>query len=186
MLNRSIPGQMSAAELHQIIELAQAVPENGVIVEVGSLYGLCSWHLAKHCAPSVTLFCIDPWERRPWIIEQVEEPQKAPPFSRAAFEEYTADCDNIVAVQGYSPQVARGWHLPIDLYVEDAVHTNPTLAVNIKFWSSRVKPSGIVSGHDYTLIWPDVIQEVNTLAKKWTSRVTLTDTFWSFPRPALA
>ena len=69
-----------------------------MIVEVGSLYGLCSWHLAKHCAPSVTLFCIDPWERRPWIIEQVEEPQKAPPFSRAAFEEYTADCDNIVGL----------------------------------------------------------------------------------------
>jgi len=25
-------------------------------------------------------------------------------------------------VPGYSPDIARGWKLPIDLYVEDAVH----------------------------------------------------------------
>jgi len=183
MLNRSIPGQMTDSELRRVIALAQAVPENGVIVEVGSLYGLCSWHLAKSCAPGVTVFCIDPWERQPWIVEQVEGPNKAPPFGRAAFEQYTADCDNIVVVQGYSPRVARGWHLPIDLYVEDAVHTNPVLSANIKFWGGMVRPGGVISGHDYTSIWPDVIQEANTLARVWDSALSVTDTLWSIPKP---
>lgn len=74
-LNRDIPGQMSDAELERLIELARSVPQNGIIVEVGSLYGLSSWHLSKYCAQGVTVFCIDPWQREKWIVDLVEIPQ---------------------------------------------------------------------------------------------------------------
>jgi Methyltransferase domain len=183
IVNRSIPGQMTDSELLRLCELARAVPPDGVIVEVGSLYGLSSWHLAKNCAPGVTIFCIDPWKREPWIINLVEIPQKAPPFDRAAFEKYTADCDNIVMVQGYSPHVAKGWKLPIDLYVEDAMHINPILAANINFWSARVRPGGVVSGHDYCAEWPDVKREADAVAQREGSRVELVDTYWSVRKP---
>lgn len=61
-LNRAIPGQMTDGELRRLIDLARAVPPGGVIVEVGSLYGLSAWHMAKHCSPGTRVFCIDPWK----------------------------------------------------------------------------------------------------------------------------
>ncbi|WP_237213222.1 glycosyltransferase 61 family protein [Falsiroseomonas oryziterrae] len=182
-LNRSIPGQMTDVELLRLIELAQAVPPGGVIVEVGSLYGLSAWHMAKHCSPGTRVFCIDPWQRVKWIIHGVEGPQSAPPFGRAAFDAFTADCDNIVAIQGYSPEVARDWSLPVDLFVDDAVHTNPALAENIAFWSEHVKPGGVIAGHDYARRWPDVITEAEKLAARYGTRVECFDSLWSVKKP---
>ena len=182
-LNRDIPGQMSDAELERLIELARSVPPNGIIVEVGCLYGLSSWHLSKFCSPGVTIFCIDPWRRERWVVDLVEIPQNAPPFSAEAFSHFTSDCDNIVMIPGYSPNIARGRNLTIDMYVEDAVHTNPILRNNLRFWTERVRPGGIVSGHDYTSLWPDVINEVDSLAAEFDSSVLLVDTLWSFRKP---
>lgn len=181
-LNRSIPGQMSDAELHRVIALAQSVPPGGIIVEVGSLYGLSSWHLARHSAPGVTVFCVDPWERAPWIIDLVEKPQNAPPFCREAFEAYTADCTNIVMIQGYSPQIARGWHLPIDLYFEDAMHHNPVLRTNLDFWSARVKAGGIIAGHDYAPQFPEVISETHALSARYGGALTTVESVWSLAK----
>jgi len=183
MINRNIPGQMSDVELRQVIELARGVPKNGVIVEVGSLYGLASWHLSKYSDPSVTVFCIDPFIRAPWVINMVEKPQNASPFSRSAFEFYTSDCHNIVPIQGFSPESVRGWGIPIDLYLEDAIHTNPILSDNIGFWSNIVKPNGVVAGHDYTKAWPDVVSEVNKLARLWKSEINLSETLWHLKKP---
>lgn len=177
--NRNIPGQMTDEELGRLVALAQAVPRGGVVVEVGCLYGLSSWHIAKNVQPGVTVFCVDPWVRDQWIIDLVEGPQNAPEFRREAFESYTADCDNIVMIQGYSPQIARGWQLPIDLYFEDAVHVNPVLRENIDFWSARVKAGGIIAGHDYTHHHPDVIAEADALAARLGSSLTTAGTVWS-------
>jgi hypothetical protein len=183
MINRAIPGQMTDEELYQVIDLAKMVPKNGVIVEVGSLYGLSAWHLSKYSDPTVTIFCIDPFERAQWVIDLVEGPQNAPPFSRAAFELFTSDCHNIVPIQGYSPDSVRGWGIPIDLYLEDAVHQNPILRANIDFWSKKVRPGGIVSGHDYSKDWPDVVGEVNSLSVNWKCQINLKDTFWHLKKP---
>jgi hypothetical protein len=165
-LNRSIPGQMTDKELARLAYLASQVPPGGIIVEVGCLYGLSSWHIAQHCKPGVTLFCIDPWERVTWIVEQIETPMNAPAFGRQAFEAFTADCNNIVMIQGLSPDVAKGWNLPLDRDVEDAVHTNPELGANISFWSGKVKPGGVICGHDYGTQWPEVSSEAEALAAR--------------------
>jgi hypothetical protein len=182
-LNRSIPGQMTDNELARVAYLASQVPPNGIIVEVGCLYGLSSWHIAQHCQPGVTLFCIDPWERVSWIVSLVEQPMNAPEFGRKAFEMFTSDCRNIVMVQGFSPSVAKGWNVPIDMYVEDAVHTNPELAENISFWSSKIKSGGIVCGHDYGNQFLDVPHEAHALAKQYNAQIELVDTFWSIRKP---
>ncbi len=87
-------------------------------------------------------------------------------------------------VQGYSPQIARGWKLGIDLYVEDAIHANPVLGQNIAFWTSRIKPGGIAAGHDYCQDWPDVMTEADAVARRWSSKVEVFDTLWSVERPA--
>lgn len=170
---------MSDAELRMLSELAARVPENGTIVEVGSLYGLSTWHMAKYSKPSVTIVCIDPWVREQWVVDLVERPQAAPPFCREVFHRLTKEfAHKIVAIQGYSPFDVSGWQIPIDMYFEDAVHTNPVLKKNIDFWSDRVKVGGTVCGHDYGSQFPDVKTEVDSLTKKLESTLGVEGTLW--------
>ncbi|RYD66608.1 MAG: class I SAM-dependent methyltransferase [Verrucomicrobiaceae bacterium] len=182
-LNLSIPGQMTEVEVRALSELASKVPENGVIVEAGSLYGLSSWHWAQNAHPSVQVHCIDPWERVAWIISLVEAPQKAPKFGREAWANHVADCPNVVPHQGYSPQVCAGWTTPIHVYFDDAVHQNPVLAQNINFWKAHVVSGGHVCGHDYIGQWPDVIREADKLAAEWGTVVEKADSFWWVRKP---
>jgi len=178
-INRNIPGQMSDAELHRIMDIAEKVPEGGIIVEVGALYGLTTWHMSVSCKAGVTIFAIDPWAREQWITNLVERPQAAPPFSFESFQAYTKDCYNIVPIRGHSPDIARGWGIKIDCYVEDSVHTNPTLSRNIAFWRSFIKPGGIICGHDYEPQWPDVMTEVDNLARHEGKEIKIVDSLWS-------
>jgi len=60
--NLSIPGQITERELWAIETLAKFVPPGGIIVEVGSFLGLSSCAWAKSVHPSVTVYCIDPWD----------------------------------------------------------------------------------------------------------------------------
>ncbi len=178
-LNRNIPGQMTDAELLQIMEIAKCVPEDGIIVEVGALYGLSTWHLSTACAPGVTIFSIDPWKREDWIVENVEKKQNAPRFSFDEFRTYTKDCKNVVPITGYSPEIARGWQLKIDCYFDDAVHWNPPLKQNLSFWRKFVKSGGVICGHDYTPIWPDVVKEAKAIAEREEAELKVIDKLWA-------
>jgi len=62
MYNLNIPGWMAEDDLKVIEELASKVPQNGIIVEIGSFAGRSSYAWSKSCDPSVTVFCIDKWD----------------------------------------------------------------------------------------------------------------------------
>lgn len=173
---------MSDGELRELMRLASLVPEHGIVVEVGSLYGLSAWHISQSIPPSATLFCIDPFARTASNVE-FEKRVKAPLFCRESFDIFTADCNNIVVLQGWSPEVCRGWQVPIDIYFDDAFHTNPVTKWNIDFWSERVKPGGIVCGHDYSESFPDVVSNAQHLSLKWTADLRVEESLWSVRKP---
>lgn len=182
MINRSIPGRMSDGELTRLMQLASSVPEHGIVVEVGSLYGLSAWHISKSIPSTATLFCIDPFVQTDSNLE-FQRRVRAPILCRESFELYTADCDNIVILQGWSPDVCRGWKAPIDMYFDDAYHTNPVTKWNIDFWTDRVKCGGIVCGHDYSDKFPDVVSNANELALTWKVDLNVTESLWSVRKP---
>jgi len=167
MIDMTIPGQMTEGELRGIEELARRVPSGGSIVETGSLYGLSSYTWATSVEPSVTVYCIDPWIREPWIIQMVEnQVPNCPRFSLRAFQHYTKSCTNIVPIVGYSPQDMSGWEEPVDLFFDDSMHHNPFFRRNLRFWLRKMRPGGIMCGHDYCSEWQDVIAEVDQLARE--------------------
>lgn len=127
LINQTIPGQMTRTDLAEVAFLAGQVPENGIIVETGSLLGLSAWHWAQNSHDPVQVYCIDPWERHKWIREKIEKRMNTKAFGVELFREYVSDCKNIHTIQGYSPEVVKDWDKPIDLYFEDSVHRNPTL-----------------------------------------------------------
>lgn len=171
-----IPGQVSVDQLQAIECVASLVPEDGVAVEVGSLFGRSSWAWAKSVPASAQVYCIDPWAGNEGIRNM--EAQYGVTYGREQFEAYTADCPNIVPTQGYSPRDFEDWQRPIDLYYEDAVHTDPIFSRNIDHWCGLLKPTGIACGDDYRPRFGDIKAGVSRLAKKMQRELITVDFFW--------
>ncbi|GJE27377.1 hypothetical protein LKMONMHP_2236 [Methylobacterium organophilum] len=184
-VNRAIPGQLRDEEMQAIELLARLVPKGGQIVEVGSLLGLSSWIWAKNAAEGVTVHCLDPWELAGGGNFQKLASSHRQTFTRDQFLRNVADCDNIQAHRGFSPQDFQDWAQPVDLYFEDAVHTDPILAQNLAFWSGRLAPAGIVSGHDYVEKFADVRRGARALARSLGRRLQVIGSLW-FALPAEA
>ena len=182
-INRSIPGQLREDEQVAIALVASLVPKDGKIVEVGSLLGRSSWIWSRNADPSVTVYCIDPWTGGGNFKKLADEADQT--FSRQQFQANVADCPNIVALQGYSPRDFLDWTAPIDLYFEDAVHTDPILAENLEFWGGKLVPTGILCGHDYIDRFPDVKRGAETAARKLNRRLRVINSFWFALPPEL-
>ncbi len=183
-LNLSIPGKMTGLELTYLARLAAAVPKDGVIVEVGPLYGR-STHTLAASAPHARVYSIDTWETAPWIERYRQTVPGILPFGVDAFRAYTHGCDNITPIKGMSPDVVADWSRPIDLYFEDATHGNPGLKRNLEFWVRHLKPGGILCGHDYGFRFPDVKREADALAALWGTRVEVIGSIWAIRVPKL-
>lgn len=185
MIDLSIPGQMTRGELEGLETLAKTVPADGVVVETGSLYGLSSYVWATSIPQSATLYCIDPWVREQWIIDLVEtKVADCPEFCFEAFQHYTRSCNNLVPVKGYSPQDVADWHKPVDIFFDDSMHHNPYFQTNLRFWLKKMKPGGVMCGHDYSELWPDVPMEVDKLAAELGVKVETREALWWLQLPA--
>ena len=184
MISLEIPGQMTEGELRCLEYLSSFVPESGVVVEIGSLYGLSSYTWSTSVPASATVHCIDPWVREAWVIELVEKKiRNCPTFGYSAFAGFTRSCTNIVAQQGYSPDDFLDWETPVDLFFDDALHHNPGFRRNLRFWHKKVRPGGIMCGHDYCAEWPDVVREVDKLALELGVKVKTRQWVWWFEIP---
>jgi len=155
--NKNIPGWMPEFDLQTLELLASRVPENGTIVEIGSYLGRSSWALAKSCHPSVKVFCIDVWSDQ-W------EPKSHPPtdgYTLQKFLDNVKDCPNIETIQSGSTEVDWPEERKADLIFIDADHRSPQVDNDIEFWCKRVKPNGVLAGHDFDVNrWPDVCRAV--------------------------
>ena len=185
MIDAGIPGQIGWDALVGMARVAKLVPKGGIIVETGSLFGRSSFVWSKNCDPTAKLFCIDPWVREQWIIDLVEIAQQPRmPFSLEAFRFYTRECTNITAIEGYSPDVVQAsWCHMIDLYFDDSDHNDPGLTRNWSFWMKWVKPGGVFCGDDYGPHCPDVVNNSNQLAQRWSAKLSTSGNFWWLRRP---
>lgn len=163
-----LPGFMSVKDLKVLEQLAKTVPKNGVIVEVGSFMGRSSWALAKSCDPSVTLFCIDSWPKYHFTSEDFKKMaayKRGMKFDFATFKENIRDCSNVKIIRACSLEVV--WdHCLVDLIFIDGDHESPGIDRDLECWSTRLKPNGILSGHDFSLAFPHVCRAVIKKSEK--------------------
>ncbi len=154
-INFDIPNTMNVDGLIFLAALAKTFPENGTVVEAGSLYGSTAYVFAKN-APSNTVYCIDPWKHEPWMTKWMGDgTPKAPYLSPEAFKAYVYGLDNIVPIHGYSPD-AYTREGEIDVFFEDSTHSDPVFTQNMNRFCPLIKPGGLLCGDDFGDAFPDV------------------------------
>lgn len=168
---------MPEPELRQISNWAKKVPNNGVIVEIGSFLGRSSvcWAMSAH--NSVKIYCIDRFGVH--YINSTGETFD----SDTVFKQNTESFPNVVMIKGSSPHDIDYPGDKIDVVFLDAAHKNPDDWNNIEFFLPHIKNGGMLCGHDYCDdAFPDVIENVIRLEKQLGIPVTLYEgtTLWSF------
>lgn len=168
--NVDIPGFMSIRDLEVLEHLAGQVPKNGLIVEIGSFMGRSSWALAKSCDSSVQVNCVDPWPKYTLSEEDLESMagyKEGMKLEFSTFQKNTKDCPNITAIEGCSTEVEWPDDRLIDLLFIDGDHESPGVENDLECWFKRLKPQGILAGHDFNLgSFPDVCRAVISKSEK--------------------
>jgi Predicted O-methyltransferase len=140
--------------------LASQVPENGVIVELGSCWGRSACYLAAGLQASgrqARIHCVDLWD----LGVHTPERHHAP----GVFERFQGNLqslglwDYIHPIKSDTVAAARDWKTPIDLLFIDAGHKYEEVRSDYLAWSPFVKPGGVIAFHDYILDGhPDIVQ----------------------------
>ena len=169
--NKDILGWMTEHELQIIEKLAQRVPNEGLIVEVGSMFGRSSicWALSS---PGSDVYCIDIFEMyKPWhnIPEETCKHNMFPVPGKvyntySEFKKNTDNIPNIHMIRGCSPQDVPQFNKEIDLFFLDAAHSNPTDWENLSYFVPLIRSGGVLCGHDYSEFFPDVVDNVNRIS----------------------
>lgn len=130
------------------VTLAQLFGKLGFKVgaEIGVLEGEYAEILCRY-NPGVRLYCVDPWDAYPGYPDYPDQGdldrrclaavERLKPYDAVIITRYSMD-----AVSGIENN-------SLDFVYIDANHDFPHVAEDIFYWSQKVRPGGIVSGHDY-------------------------------------
>jgi len=145
---------MMDLEKKYLHELATLIPNEGIVLEVGTFLGASSSIMA-HANPNITIHTIDMyWDDhdrdRPWVQDILNSALgKSQPRTLESVFKLVSEYKNIKLYKGFSPKDFLYWNIEIDLYFEDGFHTNPRLENNINFWSKFIKSGGYLVLHDH-------------------------------------
>lgn len=166
----SIRGWMPEIELNVIEKWAQLVPENGIIVEIGSLHGRSAvcWAMS---APTSTVYATDLF--CDYVSTQIFDdemtnyhnfPRTGDVTSLEVFINNTKHIPNIIPIKAdHFPIIPKELDgISPNLVFLDALHKNPNDWNIIEAWIPKIAPGGILCGHDYGhQEFPDVIENAH-------------------------
>lgn len=153
---QAAPSWTSEAERAEMIELARQVPENGLIVEIGGLYGgmTCVLGLAN---PKARIVVIDEFSWSP--REDLEKASSAYLLKNAA----SAGVTNVRVIVGDSREIGKTWNQPIELLWIDGGHSYEYVKSDLDKFGPHAKRIAL---HDYgNEFWPSIRQAVEAYLK---------------------
>lgn len=139
--------------------LIRTIPDNGTFAEIGVLMGrgLCSIS-DLIIQKNLKVYAID-------LFDDFYEPLYNRTFERQ-LETFTDNLkkygiyDYVTIIQGASVIMSKNFDIAsLDGVFIDADHSYASVKEDILYWYPKVKPGGIVSGHDYE--WPEVRQALD-------------------------
>lgn len=151
----SVEGLLFPGEDEFLFNMSAQMPEDGVIVEMGSYLGKSSVSLGFPCLGTKRkVYCIDLWGTESWFTSWKETINK---FGLS---------ENVIPLRGYAGDILRDWEkltggIKINMVFNDTSHCLPSVLNEFVLVYPWVKNEGVMAFHDYThASYPDV-------AKTW-------------------
>jgi len=163
--------------------LEQWIKERGwkTGVEVGVKDGRTYLYLLQKC-PSLKLTGVDIFEPRPGIeVEGGESHAESQlPEHEARLRKITKDCFSTRGrlIKGLSlDAVADFEDGSLDFVFIDADHREAAVRADIAAWRPKIRPGGVLCGHDANDKWPGVLAALNDLCPGWKP---FADSVWEY------
>lgn len=162
--NKLVPGWLGNGDVHALEALSSTI-QNGTIIEIGSMHGKSAYCLGTS-SPTSTIHCFDWWTGNPAVTED----GISHPNTLELFRENVSECKNIISTKVPIGGYAQWQGGPVDMVFLDAAHTNPSDWIYIEYWLPKIKPGGILCGHDYYTMeidgiihYPDINENIKRL-----------------------
>ena len=150
----------------------------GVYLEVGPLFGSSTNVIHKNRVGDAPIHTIDTFEPAPWVKKRL-----GIDLSRALFDKFTRDIDNMVVHEGFAPDiVAKSWKDEIGFYFDDATHGDPGWSDNFRFFSQFFNQETIICGDDFASGWPDIVRNVYAYVEQWDIKLYVMGRVWAMAR----
>lgn len=184
MIDLSIPGFCPRPQLKALESLAAQVPENGVVVEVGSLFGRSAYVWASSTPPSARIFCVDPWAGESFPAYTGYDSQSGNfhgrrPSEREFFlSNMGAFASKVTAIRARSPALEWTFGNAHVIYL-DADHIYESVRADLEFWHQHLAGSGILCGDDFSMDFPGVVKAVREFSSCCGCKVFAFGKFWA-------
>ena len=135
--------------------------------EVGVSRGLMTRNMLTLIPSIEKYYCVDPWELTEDYDKLLKSVGASVDYTRV-FQEFYHNTknfqDKIVVLKMVSMAAVRAVeHESLDFVFIDGDHSYKHVKQDIEFWFQKVKPRGLIAGHDYGQKFPGVKQAVD----KW-------------------
>lgn len=151
MLERALavegPILTKKVELEVLLRVAKSMPEGAVVVEVGSHRGRSTLAIAEGLESilDARLVAVDTFAGDPSWSEQTEARE-----ARTIFDRNTASVSFLETIQAPSVEAAARFDAAtVDWVFIDGLHDYANIVADIRAWAPKVKPGGLLSGHDW-------------------------------------
>jgi hypothetical protein len=159
-------------EIRGLRALCEAyITKASIAVEIGSFGGESTIVFAEACK---VIHAVDPWAAVSVadLFEGCVDPGIAAAFAPSdypsmaeverIFDARVATYPNVVKIKATSNDAVDLFDDgSLDFVYIDAIHTYEVVRRSIELWEPKVKMNGVIAGHDYSDIWPGVMQAVN-------------------------
>lgn len=131
-----------------ILFCKEKVKPHFVMAEIGCYRGVSTSIFAQYAK---TVHAIDPW------LSNIEHYKELPYDMLAAaeglFDQKCQQYPNIIKHKGLSVDMAKEFQdESLDLIYIDGDHSEAAMRLDLASWIPKVKPGGVISGHDWCLI----------------------------------
>lgn len=165
---RGIDGWFSEDEGRWYARFARAL-RGGVFVEVGSWKGRSTSFIGKICNDNGTrLVCVDHWAGSRDRLQPRYEAALAVENVQETFRANMRELGITVDVLAMPSLDAARTFAPasIDRVFLDGSHDGESVAADLEAWSTRLKPDGVLAGHDYAPKYDGLRAAVEAFAAK--------------------
>jgi predicted O-methyltransferase YrrM len=141
----------------------------GVFVEVGSWKGRSTSFIGAICnANGTRLVCVDHWRGSHDVLADRYAAALAVEDVEQTFRRNMSELGIAVEIIAAPSAEAASRFEPgsVDRVFLDASHDKASVAEDLRVWGARLRPGGILGGHDYAEKHPEVRAAVDELARE--------------------